>query len=135
MSKVVTVDGPNRTFKAGADLSAKQFYIVKVNGTTDESIIVATDATTGLHLGVLQNAPKSGDSASVRMRNAQGTAKVILGTGGCAIGDALTSGATTDAGKAIVTTTGNDQVLGFALHAGSAGDIVEFVTAGFVRVR
>jgi hypothetical protein len=135
MSKVVTVDQSRRSFKAGADLSAKQFYIVKVNGTTDESIIAATDATTGIHLGVLQNAPKSGDTASVLLRNANGTGKVVVGTGGCAIGDALTSGATTDAGKAIVTTTGNDQVLGFALHAASAGDIVEFVPAGFVRVR
>ena len=135
MAQSTMVSGNRRTYIAGADLSLKQFYIVKVNGTTDNQVITATDATTNVHLGVLMNAPKANDLADVYLRNASGTGRVIIGTGGCAIGDALTSGATGDAGKAIVTTTGNDQVLGYAAHAYNAGDIGEFYPGGFVRVR
>ena len=58
-------EGPQLTIpglKAGADLSALQFYFVKLNA--DLQVIVCA-ATTDIPLGVLQNAPKLGYAAEV----------------------------------------------------------------------
>lgn len=51
-----------KTFKAGADLSAKQFYFVKQSA--DETVVVCA-AVTDLPVGILQNNPLSGQGASV----------------------------------------------------------------------
>lgn len=48
--------------KAGADLSAKQFYLVKM--TADNTVGVCA-AVTDIPIGVLQNAPTSGETAEV----------------------------------------------------------------------
>lgn len=130
MAKSTYVEGNSRTFKAGADLSAKQFTIVKAD-STDNQVVSAADATTGILLGVLMNTPKSGDTADVYLRNGAGTGKVKAG-GTLAVGDALTANAS---GLAIATTTGNDQVIGYAAHIAATNDIVEFYPAGFTRVR
>lgn len=50
------------TLPAGADLSAKQYYFVKVN-TSGEAVLCA--AATDRPIGVLQNTPESGEEASV----------------------------------------------------------------------
>lgn len=47
---------------ASADLSAKQFYLVKMSG---EKTVTVCAATTDKPIGVLQNAPVSGDTAVV----------------------------------------------------------------------
>lgn len=51
------------SFKAGADLSAKQFYAVKLDST--EGQVVACAGTTDKPIGILQNAPTSGAEAVV----------------------------------------------------------------------
>lgn len=52
------------TFTASADLSAKQYYIVKMSG--DNTVTVCA-AVTDVPIGVLQNAPASGGQAVVRV--------------------------------------------------------------------
>jgi hypothetical protein len=47
---------------ASADLSAKQFYFVKMSG---EKTVTVCAATTDKPVGVLQNAPTSGQAATV----------------------------------------------------------------------
>ena len=52
------------TFTASADLSAKQYYIVKMSG--DNTVTVCA-AVTDVPIGVLQNKPASGGQAGVRV--------------------------------------------------------------------
>jgi hypothetical protein len=61
------------TRAAGADLSSKQFYFVKLH--TDGTVILCA-ATTDVPYGVLQNKPTSGQTASVMV---SGISKVVGG--------------------------------------------------------
>lgn len=97
------------------DLSAKQFYIVQQDANGD---IEVAEGATDLLVGVLQNAPASGEMATYRFI---GTTKVIAG-GTIAVGDWVT---TDSAGKAVATTTDGDVVIGKALDAAVASDIFE----------
>lgn len=117
-----TRNGGHLVYKAGADLSAKQYYIVKRHTTAGECVL--SSAAADLHLGVLQNAPILGDTADILGRGAQDTGKVI------AVG-VLTPGCkfTSDsAGKAIATTTEDNEVVGIYIGNvnSAAGDIVEY---------
>jgi hypothetical protein len=118
-------EGRRHAFKAGADLSNSQFHLVKqqANG----SVILAS-ADTDKIVGILDNAPVQNDTATVTLVNAQGTAKVVLGSGGCAVGDLLTADTN---GAAVVTTTNKKVVVGRALQAGNAGEVVEILVANF----
>lgn len=109
-----TILTPNLgTLPAAADLSAKQFYLVKENGSAQ----AALGATAGEKvLGPLQNDPESGDAANVQC---WGAAKVIFG-GTVDEGDLLTTDAN---GKAVKSTAVGDYVFGTALVSGVSGDI------------
>lgn len=50
------------SFEAGADLSAKQFYFVKLSANNK---VVVCAAVTDVPIGVLQNKPTSGQTAEV----------------------------------------------------------------------
>lgn len=108
-----------RTFVAAADLSAKQFYIVKLDSSSNGVALSA--AATDTSIGVLQNTPASGEAATVRFL---GTSKVVAGA-------AITKGAyvTADSsGKGAATTTDRDNAIGIALEAAAAdGDIFEIM--------
>lgn len=104
--------------KASADLSAKQFFIVKLD--TNGEVALASAATDAF-IGVLQNKPKAGETAEIRLVNAEGTLKVVLG--GTVAKDAMVTA--DSAGKGVSTTTVGNYVLGMALEAGVAGDIIE----------
>lgn len=112
------IEGNHLSRIAGADLSAHQYKIVKLN-SSDE--VVAATAATDVILGVLDNTPADGESASVWLRSANGTFKVKLG-GTVAIGDAVTSNGSS---VGIATTTAGNQILGYAVQAGVSGDIIE----------
>ena len=104
-----------KTLNAAADLSAKQFFIAKVD--TSGNADLAALATNAL-IGVIQNKPQSGEGALIRFG---GTSKVKLG-------GTVTAGAwcTSDtAGKGVATTTDKDTVIGRFLEAGVSGDVVE----------
>lgn len=51
------------TFVAGEDLSAKQYYFVKIDNGDGE--VVAVSGATDRPIGVLQNAPTAGQAAEV----------------------------------------------------------------------
>lgn len=119
-------DGPRFSADAGADLSAKRYYIVKTDA--NGKVVLASAATDKL-IGVLDNTPEANDTADVVLRNGQGTFKVIAG--GTISKDAYL---TTDAsGKAVATTTSGNHVFGQAVRAAVAGDIVEYFKKDFIH--
>lgn len=113
-------NGNNLAREAAADLTAKQYYIVKTDSAG--KIVLATAATDAL-LGVLNNAPDLGETADVELVNGNGTGEVIAG--GAITKDSYL---TTDGnGKAIVTTTAGNRVIGRALADADSGSIFEYV--------
>jgi hypothetical protein len=109
------------TLVAGADLSAKQYTFVKINSSGEA---VAAAAATDIPVGVLQNAPTSGQEAEVLI---VGGTKLIAGA---AIAEGAQIG-TTSAGKAAALVAGTDTtkyVVGTLLTESAAdGNIVTAV--------
>lgn len=99
--------------KANADLSAKQFFIVK---QTAADTVDLCSAVTDRPFGVLGNAPKSGVAAQVIT---DGVAKVTTDGSGTAIavGDQI---GTSAAGIGVKCTTADRPLLGEAMDASSA---------------
>ena len=106
------------TFKAEADLSAVQYYVMKVSAEDQVNIPTArTDVT----IGVLQNEPKSGENAVIR----------VAGTTKAKSWSTITRGtyvtATAD-GRIMTADTDKDVVIGIALESAAAdGDIIEIL--------
>lgn len=115
-------NGSHFSREAGADLSAKQYYLVKIN-SSNKAVLAA--AATDVIAGVLENAPASGETADIRARNGCGTGKVVAG-GNITHMAALTSDAN---GKAVVTTTAGNHVIGYALSTGVDGQVIEYIKA------
>ncbi len=106
---------------AGADLSTKQFYFVKLNGSGNA---VVCSGATDVPVGVLQNTPTSGQTAEVLVL---GMTKIssdaglsignLIGTSGDGQADAKTAG--TDTTEYVVgvmlTATGAAGVIGTAM--------------------
>ncbi len=113
-------NGNNLNREAAADLTAKQYYIVKTDSAG--KIVLAAAATDAL-LGVLNNAPDLGETADVELVNGNGTGEVIAG--GAITKDSYLT--TDGSGKAIVTTTAGNRVFGRALADANSGDIFEYV--------
>jgi hypothetical protein len=105
-----------RTYSAGADLSAKQFFLVKYQAS-DNSVVPIT-ADTDVPFGVLQNNPASGGAAEVMH---QGISK-------CSADAAITRGAaigTSADGQFTTRTIGTDTtkyVVGVALETASGAN-------------
>jgi len=104
---------------AGADLSALQYTFVKLS-TTDT--VVTCTAATDIPIGVLQNAPTSGQEAEILI---VGGTKLVAGAT-IAIGNIL---GTTAAGAASVLTTSDTTkfVLGTAISGGASADVITAV--------
>jgi hypothetical protein len=110
------------TLVAGADLSSKQYHFVKLN-SSGQAVVVA--AATDLPIGILQNAPTSGQEAEVLVA---GGSKLVLGGTVAAAGVVSTSSA--GAGVAIAHGTDTTKfALGQALTGGASGEIVTVVVA------
>ena len=114
------VNGPQIVFSAlaGADLSGKQFYFVKWDGS---GALVVGAAVTDVPAGVLQNKPASGYPAEV----------VALGPTKLSADAAISQGALigcADEGQAepkVIGTATTEYVAGVALEAASnAGEII-----------
>jgi hypothetical protein len=104
---------------AGADLSALQYTFVKLS-TTDT--VVTCTAATDIPIGVLQNAPTSGQEAEILV---VGGTKLTAGAT-IAIGNIL---GTTSAGAASVLATSDTTkyVLGTAISGGASAEIITAV--------
>lgn len=118
----MAVEGPQMKlvgYTASADLSAKQFYFVKISGART---VTVCSAVTDIPIGVLQNAPASGQAAEVCVIghtkvSSDGTLTRGTPIGTSSDGQAVTYAAGTDTtkylvGHGLVSTT-------------TAGDIVE----------
>ena len=104
-------------FTADADLSAKQYHLVKVG--TDQDHVAIGAANTDKCIGVLMNAPELGESAEVALQG--GGAKVKLGETVVA-GDELVCAAD---GRAELANVLGDWVVCIAMDGGVANDIVK----------
>jgi hypothetical protein len=119
-------EGRDRSFKAGANLSAKQYYFVKLDSTQNQMVLAA--AATDKILGVLQDAPTSGDYGRVTLLNGQGTT-LVTAAAAISLGAFVTSDS---AGKAVATTTAGNLVCGVALEAATAdGNLIEIMLCNF----
>jgi len=109
------------TLVAGGDLSALQYTFVKLNSSGEA---VAAAAATDIPIGVLQNAPTSGQEAEVLI---VGGTKIVAGA---AISEGALVG-TSSTGKAVALVAGTDTtkyVVGTLLtESGASGDIVTAV--------
>lgn len=104
------------TFEAAADLSAKQFHIVKLDANGKVNLANADNQQT---LGVLQNAPQSGEAGSVLFT--EGETRVVVGG---AVGSAGLFLASDANGLAVVATSG-ECVCAVALQtAAGSGKII-----------
>lgn len=101
---------------ANSDLSGKQFTFVKFHATDSVDRVVAVASVDDRALGVLNNAPGAGEEAEVVLTGVQ---KVKLG-GTVARGDGIGPDAN---GAGIKSATGK-RVYGFALEAGTSGQII-----------
>lgn len=120
----VSNHGDKLNLAAAADLSTFQHCLVKQ--TSDTQVNVATAATDKV-CGVLENKPKSGETASVANISAGSTFKVKLG-GTVAVGQRLTANSSSVAIAATKTADGTGPTtysFGEALQAGVTGDIIE----------
>jgi len=104
---------------AGADLSALQYTFVKLS-TTDT--VVTCTAATDIPIGVLQNAPTSGQEAEVLI---VGGTKLTAGAT-IAIGNILGVTATGTASVLTVSDT-TKYVLGSAISGGASAEIITAV--------
>jgi hypothetical protein len=104
---------------AGSDLSTKQFFIVKQNGTVDTVDI--TSAVTDRPYGVIADPPKSSGKACAIQTD--GVAKVVSDGSGTAIaaGDQVGTDAS---GRAVKCTTQDRPLLGEAMDASTAAGTV-----------
>lgn len=108
------------TLVAGADLSSSQYKFVKLN-SSGEAVAIA--AATDLPIGVLQNAPTSGQEAEVLV---VGGSKLVLGGTVAAAG--VVSPNATGAGVAIVHGTDTTKfAVGQAITGGASGEIITAV--------
>ncbi len=109
------------TLVAAADLSSKQYTFVKLDSS---GLVAAAAAATDIPIGVLQNAPTSGQEAEVLV---VGGTKIVAGA---AIGEGALVG-TSSAGKAVALVAGTDTtkyVVGTLLTESAAdGNIVTAV--------
>ena len=110
-----TIPGFTFTRVAGADLSSSQYYYVKLS-TTDT--VIACAAATDVPIGILQNAPTSGQEATIMVTgiskvssNAALSIGNLIGTSGDGQADAKTAGTDT-----------TEYVVGVVLEASGGAD-------------
>jgi hypothetical protein len=112
------VEGNYKTFRVGAaDIPAGS--AVKLTA----GLLVVAAAATDKILGVVEAKAYLTKLADVHLRSAAGTISIVAG-GTIAAGDAVTSNGS---GLGITTTTAADQIIGYALEAGTAGKTVELM--------
>ncbi|WP_064444439.1 DUF2190 family protein [Rhodococcus sp. YH3-3] len=113
--------GDRYTAVAGADLTGKRYHIAKLDANGE--VVLAAAATDNI-LGVLDNEVKKGGVAEVVLANGQGTFKVKAANAVIAKDAFITTDAS---GKAVATTTAGNRVIGRAVRAGVANEVIEYV--------
>jgi len=108
------------TLTAAADLSSKQYHFVVLASAS--TVNVAT-AITNAPIGILQNAPTSGQSAIVAV---SGVSKVVA-DGTLAAGNFIGTSADAQADAITPGTDATDYMMGQCLGAASAGETTEMI--------
>lgn len=120
-------NGVDITLLAAADLSAKQFFAVKVDSAGKAAVAGAGQTVAG----ILQNDPASGQAGTVRVlgvskAEAGGTVaagdRVAADANGALVAATASTVNTSDAGGASDPVVGSN-VIGIALEGASAGEI------------
>jgi len=106
-----------QAFTAGADLSTHQYKLVKFDATNN-SVVLCGNAEKPM--GVLMNAPASGDLAEVAV---QGGAKVKIGTTMSTLGTSVASAASGVARAAVA----GEWAIGTQQDTGVSGDIIPII--------
>jgi len=88
--------------KAGADLTAQQYTVVRHDTSTADQVLLSTGASTR-NLGVLQNSPSSGQEAEVAVL---GPAKAKLRVNACDLAAGVYLGVASDAALEPLTASG-----------------------------
>ena len=104
-------------FLAGADLSDKQFYFVKLASATT---VVVCSAITDVVMGVLQNNPASGGQAIVRVF---GMSKVSANET-LAVGHVIGTSSDGQASRITLGSSTTVHVCGQAVEAGDSGEVL-----------
>ncbi len=110
------------SFPANEDLSDDQYKFVVLDATALK--VRRPDAITDVILGVLQNAPESGEAASVAPLGCGGISKVVLGAtlaAGALVGPEYNDAA--DAGKAVAAVATNVGPCGVLLEGGDEDEL------------
>ena len=119
-----TIPGFSFTRVAGADLSALQYYYVKLS-TTDTVVVCA--AATDVPIGILQNAPTSGQEATIMVT---GISKVNSNAA-LSIGDLIGTAGDGQADAKVPGTDTTEYVVGVVLEAsGAAGELATCTVNG-----
>ncbi len=104
--------GVTQTYKAGEDMSDKQFYLVYLSAADTVSLCTEN----GKAIGILQNEPESGEEAVVAV---SGISKFHAAET-VAIGKYVTS---TSAGKGEVVDAAGEHAVGMCVEAADADEI------------
>jgi hypothetical protein len=106
-----------QAFTAGADLTTHQYKLVKFD-TTNNSVVLCGNAEKPM--GVLMNAPNSGELAEVAV---QGGAKVKIGSTMATLGGSIASAANGVARAAVA----GEWAIGTQQDSGVSGDIIPVI--------
>ena len=112
-------------FKAGGDLSTKQYYIMKAHSTADQ--VTTCTGAGDVPVGVNYSKPSAaGDGMDLAAFTPGTVIKVVVGAAG------LTAGwvGTDSSGKAVIKTANNDIVFGRVDATYAAADIAEVNCTG-----
>jgi hypothetical protein len=110
------------TFRAGEDLSAKQYTFVKL---TAEETVASQTTKGGKSIGILMNAPIAGDFAEVAMPG--GGAKLKTGANTDLMGTLIPN----TSGQGIPSDAATQWVGAQGLAAATSGDIIPVNVIGF----
>lgn len=112
-------------FKAGGDLSAKQYYIMKAHSTADQ--VTTCTGTGDVPVGVNYSKPTAAGDGMDLASFAPGTVvKIKVGTAGLTAGWVGTDGS----GMAVIKTANNDIVFGRVDATYASADIAEVNCTG-----
>jgi hypothetical protein len=116
-----------RTYPAGEDLTADQYRIVVLAS----GAVRRPDGATEVGLGVLQNAPASGEAASVMLI---GVSKIVFGE---TVAEnewiKLEYNSASDAGKALDADVALDLAIGRCIVGGAEDELGEILLSGAVH--
>lgn len=114
------------SFNAGADLSAAQFKIVKIDTAANKQVVL--QASLGARGdGVLLNKPTANQAADVGL---YGTMKALAGAAVATAGIELA----VDATSRLIGAVSTNQVFGISISsAAAAGELIEFIRVTYVK--